>query len=162
MKHIRRNIKEEFTKSWKRYLDDCFIFWKCPWGNVNELHNLLQNPHPKIKFTMKHSSKELPFLDILIKNVNGQIITDIYHKSRDTQQYLLFKSHHPKNGIKSIPYTLAHRIHTSMTDENLKKELHVTLHQRGYPTTLINKGLKLAEKIPQRIKNPKNTTTRNP
>ena len=24
------NYKEEFTKSWKRYLDDCFIFCKCP------------------------------------------------------------------------------------------------------------------------------------
>ena len=51
---------------------------------------------PKIKFTMEHSSKELPFLDILIKNVNGQIITDIYHKPTDTQQYLHFKTTTPK------------------------------------------------------------------
>ena len=39
---------------------------------------------PKKKITMEHSSKELPFLDILIKNVNGEIITDIYHKPTDT------------------------------------------------------------------------------
>ena len=45
---------------------------------------------------MEHNSKELPFLDILIKNVNGQIISDIYHKPTDTQQYLHFKSHYPK------------------------------------------------------------------
>ena len=38
-----------------------------------------------MKFTMEHSSKELPFLDILKKSVNGQIITDIYHKLTDTQ-----------------------------------------------------------------------------
>ena len=44
---------------------------------------------------MEQSSKELPFLDILIKNVYGQIL-DIYHKPKDTQQYLHFKSHHPK------------------------------------------------------------------
>ena len=31
-KKYGNNIKGEFTKSWKRYLDDCFIFWKCPWG----------------------------------------------------------------------------------------------------------------------------------
>ena len=42
-----------------------------------------------------------------------------------------------------------------ITDKNQKKkkrlkELHTTLHQRGYPTTLINKGLELAEKIPLR------------
>ena len=70
---------------------------------------------------MEHSSKELPFLDIFIKNVNAQIITDIYHKPTDSQQYLHFKSHHPKNFIKSIPYTLAHRIYTIITDKNLKK-----------------------------------------
>ena len=85
-------------------------------GDVNELHNLLQNLHPKIKFTMEHSSKELSFLDILIKNINGQVITDIYHKPTDTQQYLHFKSHHFKDCIKSIPYTLAHRIFTIITD----------------------------------------------
>ena len=152
-----------FTKSRKRYLDDCFIFWKCPSRDIKELHNLLQNLHPKMKFTMEHSLKELPLLDILIKRVNSQIITDIYHKPTDTQQYLHFKSHHPQNSIKSIPYTLAHRIHIIITDKNLKKtrlkELHKTLHQRGYPTTLINKGLELAEKIPQReLRNKKNKT----
>ena len=31
----------------KLYVDDCFIFWKCSWGDINELHNLLQNLHPK-------------------------------------------------------------------------------------------------------------------
>ena len=87
---------KEVTKSWKRYMDDCFIFWKYPWGDINELHDLLQNLHSKIKFTMEYSSKELPLFYILIKNVNGQIITDIYHKQTDTKQYLYFKSHHPK------------------------------------------------------------------
>ena len=33
-----------------------------------------------MKFTIEHSFKEIPFLDIFIKNQNGQIITDIYHK----------------------------------------------------------------------------------
>ena len=47
-------------------------------------------------------------------------------------------------------------------DKNLKKthlkELHTTLHQREYPTTLINKGSELAVKIPQReLRNLKKT-----
>ena len=78
------DIKEDFTKSWKRYLGDCFLFWKYLWVDIYELHDLLQNLYPKIKFTMKHSLKELPFLDILIKNVHDQIITDIYHKPTDS------------------------------------------------------------------------------
>ena len=35
-------------------------------------------------------------LDILFKNENGEIITDVYHKPTDTQQYLHFNSHHQK------------------------------------------------------------------
>ena len=120
-KKYGNDLKEEFTKSWERYLDDCFIFWKYPWGHINELHNLLQNFYPQIRFTMEHSSKELPFLDILIKKVNGQIITDINHKPTDTQQYLHFKSYHPKNCIKSIPYILVRRIHTIITKKLFKK-----------------------------------------
>ena len=60
----------EFFLSWKRFFDECYIFWKCPRGNINDLHNLLQNLRPKIKFTKEHSFKELPFLDILIKTEN--------------------------------------------------------------------------------------------
>ena len=37
-------------------------------GHINNLHNLLQKLHPKIKFTMEHRFKELLFLDILINN----------------------------------------------------------------------------------------------
>ena len=37
-KEYDNDIKEEFTKSWKRYLDDCFIFWKWPWRDITELH----------------------------------------------------------------------------------------------------------------------------
>ena len=55
-------------------------------GDINELHDLQQYLHPKIEFTMEHSLKQLPFLDILIKNVKGKIITDIYHKLTDTPE----------------------------------------------------------------------------
>ena len=120
--------------------------------NINDLHNIFQNLHPKIKFTMEYSCKELPFLDIPIKNENGEIITNIYHKPTDTQQYLHFNNHHPKNYLKSIPYTVAWRICTIITSKKLRKfhlkELYINLYQRGYPKTLINKGIEIAEKIP--------------
>ena len=76
-KKYGNHIIEEFIKLWKRYLDDCLIFRKYPMVDINELHKLLQNLHPEIEFTIEHSSKELPFVEIIIKNVNGQIITDI-------------------------------------------------------------------------------------
>ena len=69
-------IKTEFIRLWEIYLDDCFIFWKCPSGNIGDFHNFLQNLHPKIKFTMEHSFKELLFLHFVNKNQIGQIISD--------------------------------------------------------------------------------------
>ena len=101
---------------------------------------------------MEYSFKELPFLDLLIKNENGEIISDINHKPTDTQQYLHFNSHHPKNCLKSIPYILARRICTIVTNKKLRKfrlkELYINLHLWGYPKNLINKGIEIAEKIP--------------
>ena len=97
------NIKGEFTWSWKRYLDDCFIFWKFPWGNINELHNLLQNLHPKIKLTFEHSFKELPFLHILTKTKmakSSQISTTNPQTPNNT---CTSNSHHSKNCIKIHP-----------------------------------------------------------
>ena len=51
------HMKTEFIRSRKRYLYNCFVFWKCPWGNINDLHDLLQNVRHKIKFTMEHNFK---------------------------------------------------------------------------------------------------------
>ena len=71
---------------------------------------------------MEHSFKELPFLDILIKNQNAQIITDIYHKPTDTQQYNLLKSHHPQKLHKIHPLHLNKQImHHSHKQKNLQQ-----------------------------------------
>ena len=86
-KKYGNDIKEEFTKSCKRYLDDCFIFWKCPWGDINELHNLLQNLHPKIKFTFEHSSKKYHFKHPYKKKLmakSSQISTTNRQSGNDT------------------------------------------------------------------------------
>ena len=53
-------------------------FWKCSQSHINDLHNLLQNLHPKINLTKEYNLKELPFLNILIKNQNELIITNLY------------------------------------------------------------------------------------
>ena len=70
-KKYNNSTKTKFIRSWKRYLDHCFALWMCSWGRINVLHNLFQNLHPKMKFTIEHNFKELAFLDILIKNQNG-------------------------------------------------------------------------------------------
>ena len=128
--------------------------WGC-WGDITTLHEILQNLHPNIKFTVETSKKEIPFLDILIIKNGCKIITDIYRKPTDTQQYLHFKSHHPKTCRTSIPYTLARRICTIIVPSALRNirlnELRNVLKERGYPITLIDKGIELANSLPLNI-----------
>ena len=128
------------------------IFWKCPWGNVNDLPNLLQNKYSEKKFTIGHSSKGVPILKILIKNENSQIITDI-KKPNNTSTSIATPP--PKKCIKSFLYTLARRIYTIISNKNPRatrlNEVNATLHQRRYSTILMNKEFKIAEKSDKKI-----------
>ena len=100
--------------------------WECvSWGFLcicgSVVLNLLvtfffSTPTPQNKIYYGTQLKRITIFRHPYKNVNGQIITDINHKPTDTQQYLHLKSYHPKNCIKSIPYTLARRIHIIITD----------------------------------------------
>ncbi|KAJ8020006.1 hypothetical protein HOLleu_41826 [Holothuria leucospilota] len=143
-------VKEVFVKSWKRYLDDCFIIWNNAWGNINVLFNILQ-----IKFTMHCSETELPFLDILVIKSKSKLLTDIYYKATDTKQYLHFKSSHPRTCKLNIPYNLARRICTIVKTPDLRTkrlhELSACLTTRGYPHKLIEHGIRKAESIPIHI-----------
>ena len=92
-----------------------------PIGRHQQIAQPTTKPTPQNKITMEHSSKELSFLDILIHNSIGQIITDICQKRTDTQKYVHVQSHHPQICIKSIPYTLARTIRTIIKHKNLEK-----------------------------------------
>ena len=56
-----RDIRNKFEKDWGRYLDDCFINWDTNISPIQELHNILNNLHPRIKFTMEYDQKEMNF-----------------------------------------------------------------------------------------------------
>ena len=75
--------------------------------------------------------------------IYSQIIIDIYHKTKDTQQY-------PKNWIESILYIQECKICTMVTYKNHcqihQEKLCVNLHQRRYPTALIYRGFNWTKK----------------
>ena len=54
-------------ESWKRFLDDCFIFWIKGKDVLNKFHSMSNKLHPDLKFTIAYSEENLPFLDILLK-----------------------------------------------------------------------------------------------
>ncbi len=80
---------------------------------------MLNNLHPDINFTKECSKNEQPFLDVLVKQIAGKIHTDIYYKPTDSKQYLLFDSCHPRHTKTSIPFSLARRLKTIISDDNI-------------------------------------------
>ena len=137
--------KREFIKNFKRFLDDCFIFWQKSRAELEILFNMLNSINPKIQFTMEFSSEKLPFLDILICKENTEIHTDIYYKGTDSHQYLDFFSCHPRHVKQNIPYALARRICTIVTKDDIRNirlgELETFLTNQNYPKKLINNGI---------------------
>ena len=64
--------------------------------------------HPNIKLDYK-ISKQLPFLDVLLTNNNGTLITSVYHKPT-TQPYVVpFNSDHPRHIFSNIIKTTFQR-----------------------------------------------------
>ena len=104
--------------------------------------------HQDINFKLNYSKKEIPFLDVLVKNQNGKIETDIFYKETDSRQYLLFYSCHPRHTKVNIPYNLARRIRTIVSDDttlnNRMEELKCFLNKEKYPEQVIDYGVKRA------------------
>ena len=142
-------------ENWKRFLDDCFIFWTKGEGDLENFHSILNNLHPNLTFTIEQSDEKLPFLDVLLLKYGNRIITDIYFKETDSKQYLNFHSCHPKHTKTSIPYNLARRICTIVSDKDTQQkrllELRISLQKRNYPNTVINEGFKKATSIPRNL-----------
>jgi hypothetical protein len=152
----------------KRFLDDFISFWN---GTSKDLHAFFEDInqiHPQIKFTMKHTTSKLespedrcecqplesiPFLDTLLSLRNRKISVDLYRKPTDRNQYLLTNSIHPPECIKNIPYSLALRIIRTCTekDEREKRleELRELLIERKYRKSLIDASIRRAKAIPR-------------
>ncbi len=153
-------------KNFKRFLDDCFIIWEKSENELAQFHQELNTLHPKIQFTMEMSRDRLPFLDILVYKQGEKIETDIFYKQTDTHQYLNFHSCHPKHTKKGVPFNLARRICTIVSDATLRnkrlEELQNFLVKQRYPIELIKNGISRAKDITvTELRNIKDRSTEN-
>lgn len=154
---LQENEGTEFAQyiknQWKRYLDDCFIFWKLSLHQFETFENALNSLHKDISFKKQESDKQMPFLDILVKKDGTYISTDIFFKQTDSKQYLNFKSCHPKHTKVNIPFSLARRICTIVSDSSLLRErliemASILVHRR-YPIEVVKAGITKALQIPR-------------
>ena len=152
----------------KRFLDDYFLIFN---GSTKELHALFvkwNQAHETIKLTMSHTSIEneplenkcdcehtsaIPYLDVLCSFKEGQIKTDLYKKKTDRNTYLLPSSYHPKQIIKSIPFSLGLRIVRTCSDkkdiDHRLSELKDQLLARGYNRDMLDVAIAKARAIPR-------------
>lgn len=139
-------------ENWKRYLDDCFIFWTKTEEDLIKFHSILNELQASIKFTIDVHREKLPFLDILIIKDGENIITDLFSKETDSHQYLDFHSCHPSHTKRNIPHNMARRVCTIVTHPSLRlqrlQELKQHLRRQNYPVELINDGINRAMDIP--------------
>ena len=139
------------TQNWRRYLDDCFIIWKGDTQTLEIFQGILQDLHPSIKFTVEKNKHNIPFLDVMIIKDGENITTDIYRKPTDTLNYIDYKSCHPRHTRINIPFNLAKRITSIVSDPNTMEtrfqELRHTLRNKNYPRNLIERGIQEAQNM---------------
>jgi hypothetical protein len=125
---------------WYRYVDDilCFTTPNMEDNILNELNDFNSNIELTIE---KENNHTLPFLDILlIKNNNG-LVTDVYRKPTNTNQYLAFSSCGPISHKINVVRTLTKRAHTHCSNNILYKQemnrIYKDLQDRGYTKKFI-------------------------
>ena len=154
----------------KRFLDDIFLIF---FGSLMKLHEFfleINKIHPTIKFTMSHTTPiseqqdpscpctprdSIPYLDTSCTIKQGKIVTDLYRKPTDQNQYLLTSSCHPIECLDSIPFSLSLRINRVCMEEDTRdmrfQELKEMLLDRDYTPGIINAAISKARAIPRHV-----------
>ena len=130
--------------SW-RYIGDIFFIWEHGEESLEKFLNKLNSFHPTIKFTAECSKATITFLDVNIRLVGGELMTDLFVKPTDTHQFLDPSSSHPYHCKKGVPYSQALRLNRICSDnESFDKrcnDLKGWLMERGYNGKMIRKQI---------------------
>ena len=136
---------------WFHYIDDVFFIWTYFKEDLDDFLEFYNSYNANIQFDLIPSSKNIPFLDVIVVIENGKLICDLYTKPTDSHLYLIWSSCHPVHTKKNLPYSLALRIKricTRLTDfEKHAKELRSYLTARGYKLKNIKNSINKARKI---------------
>jgi hypothetical protein len=155
-------------KFMKRFLDDIFLIFTGSTVNLHKFFEELNTLHPTIKFTMSHTTprselqaqscecvetNSIPFLDTQCQIKEGRLITDLYRKPTDRNQYLLPSSCHPIEVKNSIPFSLCLRIVRACSEpedrESRFLELKTMLLSRSYTPGILDAAIAKARATPR-------------
>ena len=126
---------------WWRYIDDIFLLWHHGEEKLKEFLDILNRYHPSIKLTSKCSRERIDFLDAEIIKEGNQLLTDVFVKSTDTDQYHHITSCHVYHSKQSIPYSQALRFDRICSENQFFdkrcNDLEVWLKNRGSNEKLV-------------------------
>ena len=130
-------------RTWVRFIDDIFFIWDHGWEELDNFIQYLNTVHKTIKFTSECSTTKVNFLDVwAIKRNNGFIVTDLYTKPTDSNNYLHFFSAHPQHCKRGIPLRRICTEDDSFLEHSIRKAKH--LLRRKYPKEVITKAFQKA------------------
>jgi hypothetical protein len=149
---------------WLRYVDDVYCLFDIPEKKMIEFHSRINKWHSNLHFTIEHeSNNSLAFLDVLVTQDKGQLITSLYRKPSHTGLYLLWDSCQNRRYKIGLIKTLVVRIHRiCSTQEIIDKEINLlkeTLQMNGCPPHIIRRGISEGKVVVQRQIQTTTTTT---
>ena len=135
----------------RRFFDDIFIKWRLSLGDPNNLLRMMNDLDSKINFSME-TGKTLPFLDVSFSlTATNTMETDIYYKETDSHNYVQFFSFHPHKTLTNIPYSLARRICTIVSNSTIRdhrlEDLRRFMKRKQYPEQVITNGIERAKAL---------------
>ena len=120
---VYRTEWSHYIIDWVRFIDDIFLIWKGDESSLTTFIKYLNGVEPAIRFTHEISYKSVNFLDTkVIKDVQGNISTDIFQKPTDTHSHLHWTSAHPPHLKQSIPYSQALRLRRICSSTSVLKQ----------------------------------------
>ena len=131
---------------YNRYVDDCFLAFKCK-DHVNKFLEYLNSKHRNISFTSElEINNKLPFLDILVTKNSGFLSTDVFRKDTYTGLGLNFDSFVPNlfkiNSIKTLLHRAYNICSTWLSFHEELDRLRSFFCINNYPRDLVEKQIK--------------------
>ena len=120
-----------------RYIDGIWGIWELVEEELVKFQTCASTIHENIQIVLRHSQKEIEFLDVkTLLNDNNKITTDLYEKKSNAHLYLHQKSNHPNHTKDKIAYGLAiraKRICSNNEDyRRSKNDIQERLLKRGH------------------------------
>lgn len=150
-RHIFNEVAPFFENvlEWRRFIDDIVFIWEGEQSDLDTFIEWLNLGDPNLRFTGQYSKDVINFLDISIKNVEGNLAVELFTKKTDKNTLLHYKSFHPQSQRDNIPFGQFLRLRrncSSINDFNTHAEvLKEKLMNRGYPKKLIKQSFKRAK-----------------